>query len=92
VPVRILKRPLHFLSSFNRRECDDCLSKNCTPCPESASELYPPSDLRLSAKLVLTFAARGCHVVSMTDPHGRNLNFLDRSRYFFFKVVPQLYS
>jgi hypothetical protein len=26
---------------------------------------------RMSAKLVLTFADRGCRVVSVTDPHGR---------------------
>jgi hypothetical protein len=62
------------------------------PWPESASELYRPSDRRLSAKLVSTFADRGCHVVSVTDPYGRNLSFLDRSRYFFFQVVPHLYS
>jgi hypothetical protein len=30
-----------------------------TPWPESASELYRPSDRRLSAKLVPTFADRG---------------------------------
>jgi hypothetical protein len=41
---------------------------NYTPCLESASELYPPSDRRLSAKWVPTFADRGCHVVSATDP------------------------
>jgi hypothetical protein len=35
---------------------------------ESASELYRPSDLRLSAILVPTFTDRGCHVVSVTDP------------------------
>jgi hypothetical protein len=35
---------------------------------------------------------RGCQVVSMTDPYGRILGFLDRSRYFFFQVAPQLYS
>jgi hypothetical protein len=35
---------------------------------------------------------RGCHVVSVTDPYGRILGFLDRSRYFFFQVAPQLYS
>jgi hypothetical protein len=29
------------------------------------------SDRRLSAKLVPTFADRGCHMVSATDPHGR---------------------
>jgi hypothetical protein len=56
-----------------------------TPWSESASELYRPSDRRLSAKLVSTFADRGCHVVSVTDPYGRILDFLDRSRYFSIK-------
>jgi hypothetical protein len=51
-----------------------------------------PSDRRMSAKLVPTFADRGCRVVSATDPHGRILSFLDRSRYYFFQVAPQLYS
>jgi hypothetical protein len=40
-----------------------------TPWPESANELYQPSDRRLSAKLVPTFADRRCHVVSVTDPY-----------------------
>jgi hypothetical protein len=56
------------------------------------SELYRPSDHRLSAKLVPTFSNRGCRMVSATDPHGRFLGFLDWSRYFFFQVAPQLYS
>jgi hypothetical protein len=47
---------------------------------------------RLSVKLVPTFADRGCHVVSVTDPYGRNLGFLDRSRYYIFQADPQLYS
>jgi hypothetical protein len=47
-------------------------------------ELYGPRDRRLSAKLVPTFADRGCHVVSMTDPYDRILGFLDWSRRFFF--------
>jgi hypothetical protein len=47
-----------------------------TQWPEFASELYRPSDRRLSAKLVPTFADRGCHVVSVTDPYGRILGFL----------------
>jgi hypothetical protein len=63
-----------------------------TPWTESASELYRPSDLCLSAKLVPTFADRGCQVVSVTDPYGSILGFLDRSRYCFFQVAPQLYS
>jgi hypothetical protein len=50
---------------------------------ESASEIYPPSDRRLSVKWLLTFADGGCHVVSVTDPYGRILGFLDRSRYTF---------
>jgi hypothetical protein len=44
--------------------------------PESTSELYRLSDHRLSEKSVQTFADRGCHVVSVTDPYGRNLSFL----------------
>jgi hypothetical protein len=51
-----------------------------------------PSDRRLSAKLVPTFVNRGCRVVSATDPHGRTLGFLDRSRYYFFQISPQLYA
>jgi hypothetical protein len=46
----------------------------------------------MSAKLVPTFADRGYPVVSATDPHGCILGFLERSRYYFFQVAPQLYS
>jgi hypothetical protein len=42
----------------------------------------------LSAKLVPTFADRGCPVVSATDPHDRILIFPDRSRYYYFQVTP----
>jgi hypothetical protein len=58
-------------------------SQNKTPWLEFASELYRPSDHRFLAKLVPTFADRGCHVVSVTDPYGRIRVFLDRSRIFF---------
>jgi hypothetical protein len=63
-----------------------------TPWSQSASELCRPSDCRLSTKLVPIFADRGCCVLSATDTHGRVLGFLDRSRYYFFQVVPQLHS
>jgi hypothetical protein len=53
-----------------------------TPWSESASELHRPSERCLSAKWLSTFADRGCHVVSVTDPYGSILAFLDRSRYF----------
>jgi hypothetical protein len=48
-----------------------------TPWHESASEPYRPSDLRLLAKLLPTFADRLCHVVSVTDPYCRILGFLE---------------
>jgi hypothetical protein len=70
---------------------DDVL-KYFFPWPESTSELYRPSDRGLSAKLIPTFMDRECHVVSLTDPYGRILDFLDLSRYFFFQVAPHLYS
>jgi hypothetical protein len=40
---------------------------NETPCPESVSEPYGPSYRHLSAKLILKFADRGCHVVRERD-------------------------
>jgi hypothetical protein len=55
-------------------------------------QTIPTSFRRLSAKLMPTFEDRGCRVVSVTDPCDRILGFLDRSRYFFFQVAPQLYS
>jgi hypothetical protein len=72
--------------------CQMKLKQKKTPRPQSASEVCRPSDSRLSAKVVSTFADRGCHVVSAADPHGRVLGFLDRSRCFFFQAAPHLYS
>jgi hypothetical protein len=59
--------------------------KKKTPWSESANEVYRPSDRRLSAKWLPTFADKGCHVVSVTDPYGHILGFIDRSRYFSIK-------
>jgi hypothetical protein len=72
--------------------CHMLTETDVTPWPESASEQHRPSGRRLSAKLVPTFADRRCHMVSVTVPYGRILGFLDRNRYFFFQVAPQLYS
>jgi hypothetical protein len=41
----------------------------------SVSELYRPSDRRLSVKSVPTLVDRRCHVVSVTDRYGRILDF-----------------
>jgi hypothetical protein len=57
-------------------------SKKKTRWPESESELYRSSYRCLSAKLVPNFADKGVSRVSVTDPYGRILGFLDRSRYF----------
>jgi hypothetical protein len=59
--------------------------KKKTPWSESASELYRPTDRRLSAKWLPTCADRRCHAVSVTDPCSRILGFIDRSRYFSIK-------
>jgi hypothetical protein len=67
----------------SRPRWDQCQTQ--TPWSESASEVYRPSDRRLSAKWLPTFADKGCHVVSVTDPYDRTLGFLDRSRYFSIK-------
>jgi hypothetical protein len=67
------------------------LGNKKTPWPESASELYLQSDRRFLTKLVPTFAdtRRWWNVVSVTDPYGRILGFLDWIRYYFFQVAPQ---
>jgi hypothetical protein len=48
--------------------------------PQSARQLYRPSERRLSANLMPTFVDRGCRVVSMANLYGRILSFLDRKQ------------
>jgi hypothetical protein len=51
---------------YHARLEEYCISKTKqSQWPESARELYQLSERRLSAKLVPTFADRGCHVVSV---------------------------
>jgi hypothetical protein len=69
--VVVVVVPVVVIHNFGR-----CIKKN--PWPESASEVYRPSDRRFPAKLVPTFTDRRCHVVSVTDPCDRILGFLDR--------------
>jgi hypothetical protein len=94
LPASCTAPNIHIRCSSYRQSPDLCKRSQVirTPWPESASELYRPSDRRLSSKLVPTFADRGCHVVTVTDPYCRIVGFLDRSCYFFFQVAPQLYS
>jgi hypothetical protein len=83
--VRLVIVPLFWNSKANSRCASINTGKTKTPWSESARELYRSSDSRLSAKWLPTFADRGCHVVSVTDPYGRILGFLDSSRYFSIK-------
>jgi hypothetical protein len=83
-----LKRVILRFYQIIARETLDMNIQTQTLWLYSASELYRASDRRLSAKLVPTFADRGCCVVSATGPYGLILDFLDRSRYFFFQVAP----
>jgi hypothetical protein len=71
----------------NRNPASTATHKKKTPWSESVSELYRPSDRCLSTKSLPTFADRRCQVVSVTDPYGRILGFLDRSRYFSIKLL-----
>jgi hypothetical protein len=58
----------------------------------SPSELYRPSDRRLSAKLVPALADRGCRVVNATNPHGRQSWFSRPEPLLSFQVAPHLSS
>jgi hypothetical protein len=60
--------------AFRNQDCEKQNLRGLSP----QSKLYQPRDRRMSAKLVPTFVDRGCHVVSMTNPYGRNLIFLGR--------------
>jgi hypothetical protein len=63
--------------------------KKKTPWSESASELYRPSDRRLSAKWLPACAGRRCHVVSVTDPSGRISRFSRQEPLLSYQVAPQ---
>jgi hypothetical protein len=46
----------------------------------------------LVGEVTAKFSDRGCRMVSATKLYGRIFGFLDRSRYYFVQVAPQLYS
>jgi hypothetical protein len=64
------------INGSTSRSLDAFKSSEKTPWPASPSELYRPGERHLSAKLVPTFVDIGCHVVSVTAPYGRILDFL----------------
>jgi hypothetical protein len=50
-------------------------------CERTIPTERPP----LVGEVIANFSDRWCHVVSVTDPYGLILGFLDRSRYFSIK-------
>jgi hypothetical protein len=64
--------------------------KNCVACVRERT--IPTERSPFVGEVSADFADRGCHVVSVTDPYGRILGFLDRNRFCFFQVAPKLYS
>jgi hypothetical protein len=84
--------PFHSIEfSFCKKKTKKQTNKQ-TAWPEFASELHRPSGRSLPTKLVATFANKGCHVVSVTDPYVRNPGFLEGEQLFFFQVAPNVYS
>jgi CBS-domain-containing membrane protein len=47
--------------------------------------IIPTERPPLVDEVIAKFADRGSHVVSVTDPYGRILGFIERSRYFSIK-------
>jgi hypothetical protein len=89
----------HLMPKIKKKIPEFYLHKNvgCSTRPSPLSYIsillsrsFSPSDRRLSDKLVPTFADRRCRVVSATDPDGRILGFLDRSRYYFLQLLTRL--
>jgi hypothetical protein len=66
--------------------------KKTLPWPESTNELYRPRDLRLLAKLVPIFADRGYHVISVMDPYGPILSFLDGTMTYYKSFILCIHS
>jgi hypothetical protein len=69
IPVFRLSPSILRCTSYSTECIDWFISTNKQiPWPDSASELYRPSDRRLLPRLMPTFADRGSHVVSVTNP------------------------
>jgi hypothetical protein len=79
VPETVFYKSGNFIKTKNKKN----------PWSESTSELYRPSDRRLSVTWLSTCADRRCHVVSVTDPSCRISRFSRQEPLLFYQVVPQ---
>jgi hypothetical protein len=56
------------------------------PSVTSVREGTIPTEPPIVGEVSANFCGYRCSVVSAADPYGRNLGFLGRSRYYFFRV------
>jgi hypothetical protein len=91
--IRHIKTLHEIQTSFSLRRlyCWIWLEGKKTPWSESSRELHRPSDRRLSAKWLPTFAKIRCHVVSVTSLRSYS-RFSRQEPLLFYQVSPQLYS
>ena len=81
---------VRFVMSFDVRTWTKTLNSVALVRERTIPTERPPPVGEVSANFL---RIEGCHVVSAMVPHSRfNLCFLDRSRYFFIQVAPQLTS
>jgi hypothetical protein len=73
IPIRCLKETQCFAGNKNKNELRGLSSR---------------ANYTDGVKLLPTSAGTACHVISVTDPYGRILGFLDRNHYLFFQVAP----
>jgi hypothetical protein len=73
--------PTFVLPAFSQKQISVALVRKRT---------IPTKRAPLGSEVSAKFAQRGCRVVSATDPHGRILSFVDRSRYYFFQAAPPI--
>jgi hypothetical protein len=96
--ARLHPSPCSILHYKNRYKCqwqykDEGITKlKLNPVALFRERTIPTELQPLVDEVSANFCGWGCHVISVTDPYGRILGFLDRSRYHSFQVAPQLYS
>jgi hypothetical protein len=85
--TRVLHRLLWDRNRTGAMEGTTVTNKTTNSVALVREQTLPPSNPRLSAKIVPAFSHEECSVVCATDPHGRILGFLNRCRYYFLQVA-----
>jgi hypothetical protein len=88
----ISQKILHFRSYIADMQFLIVWTKKKNSVASVRKRTIPTERPPLVSEVSANFADRGFHMVSVTNPYCRILDFLDRSRCYFFQVAPQLYS